>query len=260
MPELPDLALYARNLDKALRGDRIARVDVAKPNKANAPAQVLTDKLGGRALTQVVRDGKQLLFCFDGAALAVHQMLTGKLEWLPAGASAKTPIATLVFERAGALLLRDRMGLANIHLNPAPASTPDALDAALTPAYLSGKFAKDPARSIKEALLDQAVVRGIGNAYADEVLWHARIHPASPARALPADAVVALHAAIGTTLRSAIDALECATPDAINGEYREFLAVHHAKRSESPTGAAIHVIDVAGKKTYFTAEQRLYAV
>jgi formamidopyrimidine-DNA glycosylase len=133
---------------------------------------------------------------------------------------------------------------------------PDALDvdAGLLRRLIAGK----PRMLIKALLIDQKIVRGIGNAYADEILWQARISPRSVAGKLPGEAVEALAAAIRSVLTDAIQQLQKDHPDMIAGEFREFLAVHNPARNESPGGRPIRVETVSSKTTYFTDEQRLY--
>ncbi len=193
MPELPDLVIYAKNLDTHLRGRRICGVTLHRPQKANAPSTVLQNTLASRQIDGVQREGKELWLravSNDGPdiQLAMHLMLTGKVELLQASAQpreVRNPIFSLAFEDGASLWLRDRMTLAHLKLNPGRPGTPDALSEAFTLRYFSGKLAHDKPRTIKEALLDQSLVRGIGNAYADEILWNARVHPGSRSSALP---------------------------------------------------------------------------
>ena len=111
---------------------------------------------------------------------------------------------------------------------------------------------------IKNLLLDPKVVRGIGNAYADEILWEARISPFSTAAALPPEAIRALAKAIPKVLKNAQRQISKLTPDSIGGEERSFLAIHQSQRKESPTGAAIQH-SKSGRITYYTDEQQLYS-
>jgi formamidopyrimidine-DNA glycosylase len=111
---------------------------------------------------------------------------------------------------------------------------------------------------VKSFLLDQQLLGGIGNAYADEILWEARISPKSVVGKLPDQAVVKLAASIPAVLNHAIDYLRRHHAGMISGEIRDFLAVHNPKAKASPTGAPIIIEQIASKKTYYTEEQVLY--
>jgi formamidopyrimidine-DNA glycosylase len=111
---------------------------------------------------------------------------------------------------------------------------------------------------IKTILLDQHIIRGIGNAYADEILWEAGISPFSIANKIPADKIKDLAAAIKKVLKDGEHQIKKEKPDIISGEVRDFLKIHNARKKESPTGASIQQKAIGGRKTYFTEEQKLY--
>ena len=106
--------------------------------------------------------------------------------------------------------------------------------------------------------MDQQVLRGIGNAYADEILWEAGISPFSVSNKIPAEKVKELAKAIKKVLKDAEKQIVKSHPDIITGEVRDFLKIHNAKKKESPTGAAIEHGTVNSRKTYYTKEQELY--
>ncbi len=113
---------------------------------------------------------------------------------------------------------------------------------------------------VKNVLLDQSVIRGIGNAYADEILWDAKISPFSRSNKIPDDAVKKLAKSIKKVLEQAIDQILIAEPGIISGEIRDFLNVHQSKNPESPTGHPIQIKKTGARKTYFTDEQVLYEI
>ena len=133
---------------------------------------------------------------------------------------------------------------------------PDALDVDIE--FLKTLFGKKPKAMLKSLLLDQNLIGGIGNAYADEILWMARISPKSIAGKLPPEAVCALADAIPAVLLNAIQQLKRRHPDMIAGEFREFLKVHNPALKVSESGARIIKENVQSKRTYYTDEQKLY--
>jgi formamidopyrimidine-DNA glycosylase len=106
--------------------------------------------------------------------------------------------------------------------------------------------------------MDQKVIRGIGNAYADEILWHALISPLSVCNKIPEDKIKTLAKSIKTVLHDAIKKILKSHPDIIKGEVRDFLVIHNSSKKKSPTGAEIKQTTIGGRKTYYTDEQELY--
>lgn len=255
MPELPDLQVFAKNLDKKLAGKTLKRVTVHKAPKLNVTHQELQDTLHGQKLSQVYRDGKELYFKFDkGDILALHLMLHGKLYLFEGKSDQKYPIIELLFTDDTGLLLTDFQGIAAPTLNPGEKEAPDADSADLD--YLKQKLGKTKT-IVKTVLLDQKVIRGIGNAYADEILWDARISPFPLSNKLPGDKVKDLLKSIRSVLKHAEEEIIKANPDIIAGEIRDFMLIHNAKKKQSPTGAPI-LIKEASRKTYYTEEQEMY--
>lgn len=260
MPELPDLTIYAENLGKKLAGKKVDRVQYHKRGKVNATAAELSDALAGAELSAVQRAGKQVAFRFgNGSLLRVHLMLTGGFVLTDAAQIERLqyPVFSIAFSDGSALAVTDEKGWANVTLNPgAEKDAPDALE--LTADELQKLCSKKPRTLIKPLLLDQALIGGIGNAYADEILWAARVSPKSPAGKLPPEAVQDLATAIAQVLKDAIAELRQRHPDMVSGEYREFLKVHRPELKTSPGGAKIIKENVQSKSTYYTDEQRLY--
>src|SRR5204863_491979 len=93
--------------------------------------------------------------------------------------------------------------------------------------------------TIKNVLLDQKVIRGIGNAYADEILWDAGISPFSVGNKIPPAYIRALAKSIKKVLKNAEKQIRKHHPDIIAGEVRDFLFIHNAQKKESPGGVTI---------------------
>ncbi|MBA4166138.1 MAG: Fpg/Nei family DNA glycosylase [Chitinophagaceae bacterium] len=256
MPELPDLQAFSRNLDKMLRGKKVKAVSVKSP-KVKSPEKEFKKDIEGSKVSGIYRDGKQLYIGFDNkTVLGLHLMLHGGLHVFEGKNENRHTVLELDFEDGSGLALTDWQGVATPTLNPEEASAPDALSDEVNTSFWKEKL-KGKA-SIKNVLLDQKVVRGIGNAYADEILWEAGISPFSVANKIPASKVTALSKAIRSVLVDAEKQILKSHPDIISGEVRDFLKIHNAKKKESPKGAAIKIKVNAGRKTYYTDEQELF--
>lgn len=257
MPELPDLQVFSRNLTKVLAGQRLEKMVIAKNAKFTSSAGSIKKALEKKKLVKVYREGKELRFEFEGdQVLGMHLMLRGKLYWFKDKNTHNSTLAEFYFEDTG-LAFTDPQRMARITLQPAPAKAPDALSKEINTKFLQEHLQSKA--SIKNVLLDQHIIRGIGNAYADEILWKARISPFSIAAKIPAKAVRSLAAAIKSVLKNAEKQVSKAVPGIIGGEVRDFLSIHNAQNKKSPTGKAIKWKATGGRKTYYTSEQQLYA-
>lgn len=257
MPELPDLQAFSQNLQRRLSGKRIKAVAL-NSKKAEATLAELESALLGGVIDKVFREGKQLrLTLSSGQLLGLHLMLHGELHIAPADEPIKFSVFELLLDSRDKFVLSDFQKQARPMLNPEPVDVPDALSKTLNFKYLkevlSGKKA-----IIKNVLLDQEVIRGIGNAYADEILWHARISPFSISKAVPDAEIKTLLKSIRHVLEHAIKQILKEKPDIISGELRDFLRIHQTKNPESPTGHKIEVVKAGARKTYFTDEQVLF--
>jgi formamidopyrimidine-DNA glycosylase len=212
MPELPDVELYRRTLDRHALHRRILRVVVSD-------ARILSDlaekdfaaRLKGNQLERSRRHGKHLLvrLARDGW-LVMHFGMTGTLCYVePADADVPYDRVRLVFE-GGSLVYVNRRMLGRVGLTDdadafiaTEGLGPDALDPAFDLATLSA--ALDGRREVKAVLMDQSVVAGIGNLYADEILFQARLHPRASGRSVGKAKRRSLHEKIKTVLQTAID-------------------------------------------------------
>jgi formamidopyrimidine-DNA glycosylase len=274
MPELPDLHVFARNLNARLAGRTVRTVRLWRARRRNFTNKAVADALEGRTLLAVRREGKEALFTFDnGRRLSTHLMLSGRFDLVPdpapiefarLGIQFSAVAADAGFARQGNgfdsaaaewLVVSDPDGWATFRLDPKPSAAPDALAPEFTPGYLRATLCANPGLAVKSFLCDQRLVRGIGNAYADEILWAARIAPQSLCDRLPDVQALELHGAIRAVLTDAIAQIERLAPGAINGELRDFLMIHHADRTHSPTGRPIRCETVGPRKTYFSDEQ-----
>ena len=214
MPELPDVELFKRVLDQHARGHVVARISVPDADSLEgATAATLQRRLKGRRLSSSSRHGKVLFANFEGAAtLAMHFGTNGSLQAVPS--DAKEPASTrLSFEFTDGVRLAyvNPRRIGHVHVSKDAASYvagehlgPDALDRAFDEVALSGLLA-DRKQAIKAVLMDQARIAGIGNIYADEILFQARLHPGVVAGTLDAGSRHRLFSAIKHVLQTAVD-------------------------------------------------------
>ncbi len=258
MPELPDLNVFAKNLDKKLSGKKVKKIEVENKSKLKASVSEVKKEIEGSKLKRVYREGKELHFEFsNGTVLGMHLMLHGNLYLLQEKNDKKNTIVVLHFDNDERLVLTDFQGAANITLNPVVKESPDALSDDVDYTFLKEKLSKKKT-TIKAFLLDQNIIRGIGNAYADEILYEAGIHPQSKCNQIPDDKIKALAKSIKSVLKEAEKEIVKINPDIISGEERSFLKIHNSKKKESPTGEKIHNKMVNSRITYYTNEQELY--
>jgi formamidopyrimidine-DNA glycosylase len=255
MPELPDLTVFAKNLNKVLAGKTLKKVNVYKGARINVSKAELKSALEGEKLKKIYREGKQLYFAFGKDKLiALHLMLHGKLEWIEHSNEAKYTLVEFIFDKKG-IAITDYQRKASVTLDPEESTVPDALSRKISPAFW--KKTLQSKASIKNLLLDQHVIRGIGNAYADEILWNARISPFSKAEKIPALKISSLASSVKKVLTRAEKQIGKEAPGIIGGEIRDFLDIHNAKKKRSPTGALIRK-KAGTRKTYYTEEQQLF--
>ena len=175
MPELPDLQVFAKNLNAVLSRKKLQHIKIINDKKIKDKQSELNENLEGRVLQSVYRTGKELRFQFENnILLGMHLMLHGNLYFFEKKNENKFSIAEFYFENNKGLALTDWQETANIKLNPEDKKGIDALSKDLNYNYL--KTALQSKAKIKNILTDQNVIRGIGNAYADEILWEAKIN------------------------------------------------------------------------------------
>jgi formamidopyrimidine-DNA glycosylase len=212
MPELPDVELYKRRLDDHALHRKITGVVVSD-------ARILGDlkkaqfvaRLQGNRLEGSRRHGKHLLVRLArNGWLTLHFGMTGDLRYVEPP-DADVPYDRVRFEfKGGSLAYINRRMLGRVGLADdadafivAEELGPDALDPTFDLAALSA--ALDDRREVKAALMDQSLVAGIGNIYADEILFQARLHPKTPGQTLGKAKRRALFGKIREVLETAID-------------------------------------------------------
>jgi formamidopyrimidine-DNA glycosylase len=206
MPELPEVEAAMDTLRRRARGRTIARVELLHPalHRRVRPAQVRG--LVGGLIQRVERRGKhQLLHLEDGRIVHVHFRMNG--DWAHGTIGAELPRfarAVIDFDDGTQLILVDSRALGTFDIHPAGAELdlglgPDAADPDWTAEQLGAALASKRG-PIKPALLDQRLVAGLGNIYAAEALWRARISPFARSDSLGIVQVRALRKAIAAVI------------------------------------------------------------
>jgi Formamidopyrimidine-DNA glycosylase len=258
MPEIPDLEVFSHNLNKKLRGKTIKKLRVPETKKLKMSATTLRKQLQGQTIAAIYRSGKALFFaCKDGTVLSLHLMLRGKLEWFEKKNQHKYTVLEFLFDDDTGLALTDVHRQATPALNPEAKQAPDALSKQVNTSFLK-RLLQQSDKPVKTVLTDQGTIRGLGNAYTDEILYHARIAPMSTSNKIPEEKVKQLARSIKTVLKNAQKQIRKMDPDTIGGELRDFMAVHNRRKTKSPGGATIKRITLNSRKTYYTSEQKLY--
>jgi len=256
MPELPDLQVFSHNLTKIFKDKKLEKIDIKVSQKLNVPEKQVQETLEGAKLTKVNRVGKELQFEFaNGHILATHLMLHGQLHIFEKKNEQKFTIVEMLFEGDKGLALTDFQKAATPTLDPEKLDTPDALS--FDESYLAKKLSGTKT-AVKTVLMDQKVLRGIGNAYADEILYDANLSPFSISNKIPERKVKELAKSIKSVLEEAEKQILKTHPDLISGEVRDFMLVHQPKKKQTEKGETIHQKPVGSRKTYYTDAQELF--
>jgi formamidopyrimidine-DNA glycosylase len=214
MPELPEVETVRARLAPKLVGRRFDSVEIldSRLTRPFEPAQVAAE-LQGERVAAVERRGKYLVVRFEsGLLLLVHLRMTGSLVHVPNGAADDLHRRAVVrLDDGSDVTYRDvrRFGtwlvLRADELDPYLASRlgTEPLERAFSARTLGERLAGRRA-PLKAALLDQRTVAGLGNIYADEALWRARLDPRRPAGSLDQDELRALHRGIRRSLEAGI--------------------------------------------------------
>jgi formamidopyrimidine-DNA glycosylase len=270
MPELPEVETIRRQLAPLVEGMTLARMEILDPrwSRPLSPEE-LTDALVGRRIESLGRRGKYLLWSFQGDVhLAQHLRMTGVLLYEPDPEPPHTRVRMeLTGPRGGrvrSLVIVDarRFGTAELLLGSdaveeffAARLGLEPFDERFTAEYLRG-LAHGRTAPIKALLLDQRKIAGIGNIYADEALFRARIHPLRQAGKLSLAQYAALREGIIDALSAGIDARGATIddfrhPDGVSGSFQDRFLVH--LREGEPCGecgGTIVKMVVAGRGTY----------
>lgn len=268
MPELPEVETVRRTLEPDLINQKIKAVRVYYGGiiKRPDPEQFVTE-LAGRMIKGIRRRGKYLIFnVSDGLDLVIHLRMTGQLVVcepdLPLNKHTH-----LVFTLGDGRDLRftdtRKFGLIYLVEQGRYESIsglfklgPEPLEEEFTPEVLQNSLQKKSGTGLKAFLLDQSQLAGIGNIYADEILFAAGLHPTRPAGSLKPREVKRLYESIrsrlqegvemrGTTIRNYVDGR------GVKGGFQEKLKVYGRGGDFCRCGAVLEKITAAGRTTVF---------
>ena len=214
MPELPDLVVLARSMDEALRGQTIADTTINQPKCLNVSPDEFRAAVVGRSVVSVRQHGKWALADLDRDwMLALNLGMGGEVRLHGPEESADPGRERVTFRLAdGRQLWAHFWWFGSVHVVPLGRLAEHPQLAVLGPEPLADDFTVERFAAmlagrrgaIKKYLLDQKFLAGIGNVYAQDTLWQARLHPLREARSLSAEEVARLHAAILSELRAGI--------------------------------------------------------
>jgi formamidopyrimidine-DNA glycosylase len=276
MPELPEVETVARGLQKSIVGRRILSVRLGKTDFIDDPA-VLEQHLPGRQILAVERYGKFMLLRLsareagnehsengdaDAASLLVHLGMTGQLApFAAAQPYAKHTHVWFQLDDGRELRYTDPRRFGRIaYLSGARLAeelTPFGADPLLVSEDEFASRIRSRSAQIKALLLNQSVLRGVGNIYADESLWRAKIHPARLGAELSKKQTQLLRRVLQDVLRKAIVARGSSISDFLDaeGEPGEYQRHHRAYGREGKRcyrcGTAIRRVIVAGRSSHF---------
>lgn len=267
MPELPEVETIRRDLDQALVGRKITEVWFDAPKMLKPSPEVVVKALTNQIIKKFDRIAKLLLVETDTVTAAIHLKLSGQLllrsQDFPKD---KDKFVHVVFKFNDGQELRfnemRKFGFVKI------IHTKEEVDKLLSeygPEPLTPKFTEEKlkevlsrsARAVKTVIMDQTKIAGVGNIYADEALWYARLHPESRANSLTGPEVSKLYNNINFVIKQGIE--DGGTSDAdyvrIDGSKgthgQNLKAFRQEKKPCSRCGDIINKIRVGGRGTHF---------
>lgn len=281
MPELPEVETIRIGLSSLLPGKKIVKVTHDWPKSfPNSEADVQEFLIGAKIL-EVKRRAKVLLIELDSKySLVIHLKMTGQLvyvgknkrfgaghpsESLVADLPHKSTRVTFEFSDGTYLYFNDQRKFGWVRLLPTAEVPnidffkkvgPEPLAADFTVKDFAARLKRRPKSNIKAVLLDQTVIAGVGNIYADESLWSAKIHPSTLVKDIPASKITQLYKSLIDVLQLSIDKGGSSDRNYVNaegkrGSYLSFANVFRKNGQPCPRcGTVIIKLRVAGRGTH----------
>lgn len=265
MPELPEVETVVRAIRPNITNRPIRSFWCDWPNQlvTHDDSAVFAAQIVGQTVVTVRRRAKYIVMPLSGGdTLMVHLKMTGHLAVVPASAAQDKYVhVKWGLDNDEELRFRDIRKFGRIYLTDQPETFlgklgPEPLEPSFTADVLAQRLGSR-SRAIKPTLLDQTIVAGIGNIYADEALFDAKIHPRTPTNRLQPAQIVALHAAIRKVLQLGIDRegasiTNYVKPDGQKGEMQDAVMVF--RRTDFPCyqcGTPIARIVLTQRSTHF---------
>jgi formamidopyrimidine-DNA glycosylase len=262
MPELPEVETIKNELAPWVVGKSFTEVTIFDPKLlSGGSAGEVRRGSTGQTIESLERRGKYLIFHLsNGEALIIHLRMTGSLRLNPKGVD-RYARAAFQLSNGRRFVFSDRRRLGKMWLVEDADTVvsklgPEPLDRRFTPSVLRQRLNRHHI-PIKAALLDQHIVAGIGNMYADEALFAARIHPLRRADELSAKEVQTLHNSIRQILRTAIDSKGASVDSYVRPEgelgtaHFDFKVAHKGGEPCPVCGGVVERLVVQNRGTYF---------
>ena len=258
MPELPELEVVKDFLVEHLVGRRIEKVEVLRPIVVrNLTDLDFASSLEDQAFTKVERRGKFLIFSLDALYLVINPMLSGRLYLCPS-TERRLAKTFVIWHLEDGIDLRyvDEKQMGKVYLTPdlslVPGFAMQGPEALEVPFEAFKERLKQHRGEIKGVLVDQAFAAGIGNAYADEILFRAGVYPFKRRPGLTEGEIRRLYEAMRAVLEESISTIREQMGDQIHLKFRDFLAVHGKGGSPCPRcGTPISDVRARGRLTNF---------
>lgn len=282
MPELPEVETIKRGLEPLLISQKIKTVSFDWLKSFPNDPDMVDEFLINSTIVKVRRRGKVLIIDLNNDySLLVHLKMTGQLVYrsqkqnfgaghpndsLIGKLPDKSSRVTIELNNGAKLFFNDQRKFGWMKLIPTSEIAnidffkkigPEPLEATFSPKVLKDRLSKRPNSKIKAALLDQTVIAGIGNIYADESLWGAKIHPARLVKSLTNQEIEQLYEEIIFVLKLSIKKGGSTDKNYVNhegkrGSYLDFARVFRRQNLDCPScGQTIEKIKLAGRGTHF---------
>lgn len=282
MPELPDITVYLEALERRTRGHELKSVQIISPFLLRTATPPISS-VEGRKVSDLRRLGKRICIGFeDELWLVIHLMIAGRLHWqaenrksLSARSSSKFKAQLALFHFDNGTLSLTEAGTqrrASLHLVQGEAGL-NSLDRGGVELFTSqkpnrkgglGKFIdlarftrilKSENHTLKRSLTDPRLFSGIGNAYSDEILWHAQLSPVKLTQKLSDEEIARLHGATRDSLTEWVERLRAETgegfPEKVTA-FRADMATHGRYKEPCPRcGTPIQRIRYAANETNY---------
>lgn len=216
LPELPEAETIRRGLEEVAIGLKIVNVEVPVSQVLRMPPEAFAARVTGATISKIGRRAKMvLIFLSTGETLLFHLMMSGSLLYMPADAPGREKAQVIfVLDNGHEIRYRDprKFGYVKVLETDDISKAPELSHIGIEP--LSDEFTletfksmlrKHPRVKVKALLLNQSFVAGIGNIYADEVLFYARVHPSRLAGTLSDEEIERLHEGIRKILAKSIE-------------------------------------------------------